>query len=152
SPTGVTKINGYVELASLKLDSEWAVSLAGAKNQDVPPVTLVFAGALSQADAISPSIDTGAIESYLTLRRMREDVERLETLDMSGKTALPGDDPGPGAESPTLESPAEAAQPSEPSPRAETEQPQEALPQSAPASSANVAPPPTEAREEAPAQ
>jgi hypothetical protein len=39
SPTGVTKINGYVELASLKLDSEWAVSLAGARNQDVPPVT-----------------------------------------------------------------------------------------------------------------
>jgi len=152
SPTGVTKINGYVELASLKLDSEWAVSLAGAKNQDVPPVTLVFAGALSQADAISPSIDTGAIESYLTMRRMREDVERLETLDVSGKTQPPVDDTGPAAESPPPEPPVEAAQPSEPSPRAETEQPQEALPQSAPASSANVAPTPTEAREEAPAQ
>jgi hypothetical protein len=152
SPTGVTKINGYVELASLKLDSEWAVSLAGSKNQDVPPVTLVFAGALSQADAISPSIDTGAIESYLTMRRMREDVERLETLDVSGKTQPPVDDTGTVAESPPPEPPVEAAQPSEPSPRAETEQPEAALPQSAPASSANVAPTPTEAREEAPAQ
>ena len=152
SPTGLTKINGYVELASLTLDSEWAVSLAGAKNQDVPPVTLVFAGALSQADAISPSIDTGAIESYLTMRRMREDVERLETLDVSGKTQPPVDDTGPAAESPPPEPPVEAAPPSEPSPRAETEQPQEALPQSAPASSANMAPTPTEAREEAPAQ
>jgi uncharacterized protein involved in outer membrane biogenesis len=152
SPTGVTKINGYVELASLKLDSEWAISLAGGKNQDVPPVTLVFAGALSQADAISPSIDTGAIESYLSLRRMREDVERLETLDVSGKTQLPVDDTGPAAESPPPEPPVEAGQPSEPSPRAETEQPQEALPQSAPASSADVAPTPTEAREEAPSQ
>jgi hypothetical protein len=152
SPTGVTKINGYVELASLTLDSEWAVSLAGAKNQDVPPVTLVFAGALSKADAISPSIDTGAIESYLTMRRMREDVERLETLDVSGKTQPPVDDTGPAAESLPPEPPAEAAQPSEPSPRAETEQPQEALPQSAPASSANWAPTPSEAREEAPAK
>jgi hypothetical protein len=145
SPTGVTKINGYVELASLKLDSEWAVSLAGAKNQDVPPVTLVFAGALNQADAIAPSIDTGAIESYLTMRRMQEDVERLETLDVSGK-AQPPVDSGPTPENP------QATQPSEPGSRAETLQPPEALPQSAPAPSANVASPPTEALQQAPAQ
>jgi hypothetical protein len=148
SPTGVTKINGYVELASLKLDSEWAVSLAGARNQGVPPVTLVFAGALNQADAIAPSIDTGAIESYLTMRRMQEDVERLETLDVSGKTQPPAEtEPAPPPEPP-----AEASPQDEPSPRAETESPQEALPQSAPTPSANVAPPPTEALDEAPAQ
>jgi hypothetical protein len=150
SPTGVTKINGYVELASLKVDSEWAVSLAGARNQDVPPVTLVFAGALNQA-AIAPSIDTGAIESYLTMRRMQEDVERLETLDVSGKTQPPAENE-PAAESPPPEPPAEAAQQNEPSPRAETESPQEALPQSAPTPSANAAPPPTEALDETPAQ
>jgi hypothetical protein len=150
SPTGVTKINGYVELASLKLDSEWAVSLAGARNLDVPPVTLVFAGALNQADAIAPSIDTGAIESYLTMRRMQEDVERLETLDMSGKMQ-PSAETEPAAESPPPEPAAEAAQQKKPSPRAETESPQ-ALPQSAPTSSANVTPPPTEALDEAPAQ
>src|SRR4030095_1246741 len=95
SPPGVHKINGFAGLASLKVDSEWAVSLAGARNQDVPPVTLVFAGALNQA-AIAPSIDTGAIESYLTMRRMQEDVERLETLDVSGKTQPPAEN----AESP----------------------------------------------------
>ena len=150
SPTGVTKINGYVELASLKVDSEWAVSLAGARNQDVPPVTLVFAGALNQA-AIAPSIDTGAIESYLTMRRMQEDVERLERLDVSGKTQPPAENE-PAAESPPPEPPAEAAQQNEPSPRAETESPQEALPQSAPTPSANAAPPPTEALDETPAQ
>jgi hypothetical protein len=150
SQNGVTKINGYVELASLKLDSEWAVSLAGPRNKDVPPVTLVFAGALNQADAIAPSIDTGAIESYLTMRRMQEDVERLETLDISGKTQPPVDNE-PTAENPP-EPPAEATQPNEPGSRAETESPQEALPQSAPAPSANVAPPPTEALQETPAQ
>jgi hypothetical protein len=157
SSGGVTKINGYVELASLKLDSEWVVSLAGAANKDVPPVTLVFAGALNQADSIAPAIDTAAIESYLTMRRMQEDVERLETLDVSGKTQPPVDtDPAPetptGAAEPAPEpeTPAEAQSPNAPSPRAETEWPHEALPQSGPAPSANVVPPSTEAREEAP--
>jgi hypothetical protein len=157
---GVTKINGYVELASLKLDSEWEVSLAGARNKDVPPVTLVFAGALNQADSIAPAIDTAAIESYLTMRRMQEDVERLETLDVSGKTQPPVDtDTDPAPETPTSaaeppsepETPAEAESPNEPSPRAETESPHEALPQSAPSPSANVVPPSTEALEESPA-
>ena len=81
-----TKINGYIELASLKLDSEWAVSLAGSSGNDVPPVSLVFTGALDKAGAISPAVDTAAIEAYLTMRRMQEGVEQLETLDVSGKT------------------------------------------------------------------
>lgn len=81
-----TKVNAYLELASLKLDSEWAVSLAGAGNGDVPPVNLVFTGTLNKAGEISPSVDTAAIEAYLTMRRMQEDVERLETLDVSGRT------------------------------------------------------------------
>ncbi|MET0840618.1 MAG: hypothetical protein ABWX95_00585, partial [Methyloceanibacter sp.] len=86
-----TKINGFVELVSLKLDSEWAVSLTGASVKDVPPVSLVFTGALSKAPEIAPAIDTGAIEAYLTMRRMQEDVERLETLDVSGRTEPPAE-------------------------------------------------------------
>lgn len=84
-----TKVNAYVELASLKLDSEWAMSLSGGAGKDVPPVSLVFTGALNKADQITPSIDTAAIEAYLTMRRMQEDVERLETLDVSGRTPPP---------------------------------------------------------------
>ena len=85
------KINGFVELVSLKLDSEWALSLTGASVKDVPPVSLVFTGALSKAPEIAPAIDTGAIEAYLTMRRMQEDVERLETLDVSGRTEPPAE-------------------------------------------------------------
>lgn len=81
-------VNGYVELAGLKLDSEWTVRLAGG-HRDVPPVTLVFAGDLDRAGEISPSVDTAAIEAYLTMRRMQEDVERLETLDLSGAAPAP---------------------------------------------------------------
>ncbi len=41
------------ELASLKLDSEWVMSLTGKGSKDVPPVTLVFAGSLSAGGAIT---------------------------------------------------------------------------------------------------
>lgn len=83
------KIDFYLELASLKVDSEWAMSLTGADDKDMPPVTLVFAGALDKANEIAPRIDTAAIEEYLTVHRMQEDVERLETLDVSGRTQAP---------------------------------------------------------------
>ena len=80
-----TTVNGYIELASLKLDSEWVMRLSGTQNAEVPPVSLVFAGALSDAGAITPAIDTAPIEGFLTMRRMQEDVEQLETLDVSGR-------------------------------------------------------------------
>ena len=80
-----TTINGYVELASLRLDSEWAMRLKDSRDADMPPVNLVFAGSLSDAGAIAPQIDTSPMEGFLTVRRMEGDVERLETLDVSGR-------------------------------------------------------------------
>ncbi len=63
------------------------MSLSGPGSKDVPPVSLLFTGALNKAGEITPAIDTAAIEAYLTMRRMQEDVERLETLDVSGQHA-----------------------------------------------------------------
>ena len=80
-----TTINGYVELASLRLDSEWAMRLKDSRDADMPPVNLVFAGSLGDAGAIAPQIDTAPMEGFLTVRRMEGDVERLETLDVSGR-------------------------------------------------------------------
>jgi hypothetical protein len=80
-----TTINGYVELASLRLDSEWAMRLKDSRDADMPPVNLVLAGSLSDAGAIAPQIDTAPMEGFLTVRRMEGDVERLETLDVSGR-------------------------------------------------------------------
>ena len=144
-----TKINAYVELASLKLDSEWAISLIGGASKDVPPVNLVFTGSLAKPGEIAPAIDTAAIEAYLTMRRMQEDVERLETLDVSGKTMPPADaDPADTpivTEEPPVETapPAEAAPPTIPKPTAETEAPNTPKPQSLP--SAKAPPSTTEA-------
>ncbi|MGI8852461.1 MAG: AsmA family protein [Methyloceanibacter sp.] len=118
-----TKVNAYVELASLKLDSEWEISLVG-KNKNVPAVSIVFAGTLSDAGQIAPAIDTAAIEAYLTMRRMQEDVERLETLDVTGRTPAPPSEPEPVEETPQADEaihipipdakPAEIAKPAAP--------------------------------------
>jgi len=109
-----TTINGYVELASLRLDSEWVMRLDGSRDADVPPVSLVFAGPLSDAGAITPAIDTASIESFLTVRRMQEDVERLETLDVSGRNQAPAD-----AEPSSADAPPEAKRSSDATPSAE---------------------------------
>ena len=94
-----TTVNGYLELASLRLDSEWAMRLNGNRDPDMPPVNLVIAGSLSNAGAISPVIDTAPIETFLTVSRMQEDVERLETLDVSGRSQSQAADASPDAES-----------------------------------------------------
>jgi hypothetical protein len=84
----------------------------------VPPVSLVFAGPLSKASQIAAIIDTGAIESYLTVRRMEEDVERLENLDVSGRN-LPVEDDQPEA---SLQPGAEPVPPPEAKPQPDLEQ------------------------------
>jgi hypothetical protein len=141
-----TKLNGYVELASLKLDSEWTMNLTGPGSKDVPPVTLLFTGALNKAGEIAPAIDTAAIEAYLTMRRMQEDVQRLETLDVSGKTPEPAD---AAPDETTSAVPAEPAEPADAAPMPEpepleqsrptaaTEQPNQAIPQSSPSAKAS---------------
>ena len=139
-----TKINGYIELASLRLDSEWAVSLIGPSSKDVPPVNLLFTGTLNKADEIAPTIDTAAIEAYLTMRRMQENVERLETLDVSGRTppaeaapeettsAVPEEPSEPLLESAPVPEPLEQSKPT-----AETETLNQAIPQSLPSAKAS---------------
>jgi len=104
-----TTINGYVELASLRVDSEWVMRLAGANSVDVPPVNIVFAGPLADAGSIAPAIDTAPIEAYLTVRRMQEDVERLENLDVSGRGQPQADADAAGDTAPDADTDNDAA-------------------------------------------
>ena len=160
--TAETKINAYLELASLKLDSEWSVALKDKASADLPPVSLVFAGPLNNAAEISPAIDTVSVESYLTMRRMKEDVERLETLDVTGKTKAPVEDdtpdepepepvappnPEPQAapvpKSPGTANPAPQATP-KPVPSADVAPAQQAVPKPVPSASAAPRPAPSQ--------
>ncbi|XSG82891.1 MAG: AsmA family protein [Methyloligella sp. ZOD6] len=81
----VTKISGLVALSSLRLDSEWSMSLRNPPVADAPPVTLVLAGPLERIGEITPRIDTDALVGHFTVRRMQQDVERLENLDVTGQ-------------------------------------------------------------------
>jgi hypothetical protein len=144
-----TTINGYIELASLRLDSEWEMRLDG--NADLPPVSLVFAGPLNNAGTISPAVDTEGVETFLTMRRMQEDVERLETLDVSGRTPPPETKPEAEAEPAEATLPAEAkAPPVEPEPAPEPE-PKPVPPPKAPvAAKPKALPPPPLVKPEPP--
>lgn len=80
------EFRAYVELVSLRLDSEWNMRLSGgdARLADMPPVNLVIAGPLSEAGELSATVATAAVERYFTMRRMEADVEELENLDVGG--------------------------------------------------------------------
>lgn len=84
-PDGQASVTSFLELATLKLDSEWVLmSKTGEDADEAPRVTLVFAGPLAELGRLKPSIDTQALQRYVTIRRMQQDVERLEKLEVPG--------------------------------------------------------------------
>lgn len=83
---GRTTLETVVELATLKLDSEWTIEArlpegAGpAAGKMLPPVSVIYAGSLQDVVGIEPQISVAALERELTVRKMERDVEELERL------------------------------------------------------------------------
>ena len=83
---GRTAFETVVDLATLRIDSEWTVEArlpktAGrAGGKLLPPVSVVYAGMLKNITAIEPQISAAALERELTVRKMERDVEELERL------------------------------------------------------------------------
>lgn len=83
---GRTTFETVVELATMKIDSEWnveaklpkSVGKSGAK--PLPPVSVIYTGTLKDIAAIEPQISAAALERELTVRKMEHDVEELERL------------------------------------------------------------------------
>jgi hypothetical protein len=75
-----------VDLASLRLDSEWEVAYSGKSKsgEKLPAVHLVFAGPVAQFASLQPQISTEQLERYLSMRRMEQDMDRLEKLSRPG--------------------------------------------------------------------
>ncbi|WP_088344728.1 MULTISPECIES: AsmA family protein [Rhodomicrobium] len=71
-----------VELAALRLDSEWDIGFTGKVDdgQRLPPVRLVFAGPLAGFTELKPQLDADQFERFLSLRRMDQSMKQLETL------------------------------------------------------------------------
>lgn len=138
----ITEIKGLIALASLRLDSEWSMSLRNPPVADAPPVTLVLAGSLEQIEDIAPRIDTDALVAHFTVRRMEEDVERLENLDVTGQRPP---EPAPDAPREKPQSSLEPElpdQPDEAASESEAEREAEIQPEVSPAPEPVVAPEP----------
>lgn len=77
-----------VELATMRVDSEWNVEakarvpagLAGSAKPLLPAVSVVYTGSLAGLGTIEPIIDATALERELIVRKMENDVEALERL------------------------------------------------------------------------
>lgn len=91
-PEGRTTFETVIELATMKLDSEWNVearlpkSIGKAGNKLLPPVSVVYTGTLKDIAAIEPQISAGALERELTVRKMERDVEELERMRKEDET------------------------------------------------------------------
>jgi uncharacterized protein involved in outer membrane biogenesis len=72
-----------VDLASLHFDSEWRVAYQGTTDdgQALPPVRLIFAGPLSGFSSVKPQLYADQFERFLTIKRMDQDMDRLEKLN-----------------------------------------------------------------------
>ena len=71
-----------VDIGSLRLDSEWEVGYSGKTDdgQRLPPVQLVFAGPLAGFGNLKAQISIDQFERYLSIKRLDQDMERLEKL------------------------------------------------------------------------
>ena len=81
---GRVTVASFLQLSNLQLDSEWALQSADSANSGAKPrVSLVFAGPVGDVGKLRPAIDTANLARYVTIRKMEQDVERLEKLDVS---------------------------------------------------------------------
>jgi uncharacterized protein involved in outer membrane biogenesis len=76
-----------IELATMKIDSEWQIepkvarpSNPAAERVLLPAVTIVYVGKLSELASLEPVVTTGALERELQVRKMERDVDELERL------------------------------------------------------------------------
>lgn len=77
-----------LELATMKVDSEWKIEAKVKPKPDdpapakplLPAVSVIYAGKLKDFAVIEPTVDTAALERELTVRKMEHDVTELERL------------------------------------------------------------------------
>lgn len=87
APDGRSTFSSVIDLASMKLDSEWQIeprlnrpSAAAQQRPYLPAVTVVYTGKLSALSSLEPTVSTSALERELSVRKMERDVDELERL------------------------------------------------------------------------
>jgi hypothetical protein len=87
APEGRSTFSSVVDLASMKLDSEWQIeprlNRAGVAAQQrvyLPAISIVYTGKLSALSSLEPTVSTSALERELSVRKMEHDVDQLEWM------------------------------------------------------------------------
>ena len=103
---GQVEVTSYLELASMKLVSEWRLA-AGLRDETSEnlQLTLVFAGPVSQFGRMKPVIQTKALNRYITVQRIAREVEHRRLLterkrkeaEAAAQAALKGQSAQPAA-------------------------------------------------------
>jgi len=87
-PSGQAAVTSYVELASMKLDSEWALAVApGDEANDDIQLTLIFAGPVDKIGQMTPRVDTKALQRHITVQRIARDIELRAQSDEAKRKA-----------------------------------------------------------------
>lgn len=96
----VAKVGAMVDLASLRLDSEWEIAYTGKtkSGEKLPPVRIVFAGPVASIGKLPPQVNLERYEQFLSMRRMELDVDRLEKLGQRPKSGAVKPRPTTGAQ------------------------------------------------------
>jgi uncharacterized protein involved in outer membrane biogenesis len=86
-PEGRSTFVTAVELATMRIDSEWQIQpnldkgLVGSTARAMlPPVTVVYTGKLSELGSLVPQVSAEALERELVVRKLEFDVGELERL------------------------------------------------------------------------
>jgi hypothetical protein len=84
TPQASVRVSSLFELPRLRLDSEWTMTpLVTSHGEGASPaVTVRFNGPIAQPRR---RIDVGALTGYLTVRKLEQDVKRLEEAEAAAK-------------------------------------------------------------------
>ena len=84
---GAMRNQTFIDLPRLRIDSRWTVTPAPQPRPDLPgetvalpPINIVYAGAIADIAKIEPKINPDDLERELVVRRMEANVARLEQL------------------------------------------------------------------------
>ena len=79
-----------LDLARLHADLEVQIGVASSrKRSKLPPVSMVFAGALPGVLTSKGELDSADLERFIAVRKMERDVEILERLNKTGRLPFP---------------------------------------------------------------
>ena len=71
------------DLPAWRMDSEWRLSFDSLGN--VPPLVLMFAGPVGD---VARTVDTRDLKAFLTVKALREDMDKLEELERRAREEL----------------------------------------------------------------